>query len=169
MARLRVPLGFACALAVLWLATPTPTVLMWGGLVASLGEGLRLWAAGHLNKSREVTSSGPYRYFAHPLYVGSGVMGAGLALASGSAAVAAVIAVYLSVTITAAITSEETFLRQKFGDDYDAYRSGAARTASVEAAASRPFSLSQAIANREYRALVGLIVAVLLLLLKAKI
>ena len=75
MARLRVPLGFACALAVLWLATPTPTVLMWGGLVASLGEGLRLWAAGHLNKSREVTASGPYRRFAHPLYVGSSVMG----------------------------------------------------------------------------------------------
>ena len=29
--------------------------------VAALGEALRIWAAGHLNKSREVTSSGPYR------------------------------------------------------------------------------------------------------------
>ena len=30
------------------------------------------------NKAREVTSSGPYRWFAHPLYVGSSIMGAGL-------------------------------------------------------------------------------------------
>ena len=43
----------------------------------SAGEALRMWAAGHLNKSREVTSSGPYRFVAHPLYVGSSMMGAG--------------------------------------------------------------------------------------------
>lgn len=169
LARLRVPLGFASALAVLWLATPTSTLLIWGGLVASFGEGLRVWAAGHLIKSREVTSSGPYRFFAHPLYVGSSVMGVGLALASGSAVVAAVVAIYLGVTITAAIKSEEAFLRQKFGENYDAYRRGGRRTGAAQADASRPFSLSLAVANREYRALVGLVVAVLLLLLKAKI
>ena len=45
LARLRVPLGFAFAIAVFWLATPTPTLLLWGGGIATMGEGLRVWAA----------------------------------------------------------------------------------------------------------------------------
>lgn len=167
LARLRVPLGFVSAVAVLWLAAPTLRSLAWGMAIAAVGEGLRLWAAGHLNKSREVTSSGPYRYFAHPLYVGSATLGGGLAVASGSVPVVVLIALYLAVTITAAIRSEEAYLREKFGADYDAYRRGAARSAAAEAESGRPFSLAQAMANREYRALVGLLAAAFLLLLKA--
>ena len=165
LARLRVPLGFASALLVLWLARPTAVTLLVGGLVAACGEALRIWAAGHLNKSREVTASGPYRWFAHPLYVGSSVMGVGLAIASGSVAVAAIIAVYLGSTIGAAIRSEETFLRQKFGDRYDRYRRGL--TSDDRESATRRCSAAQAIANREHRAVAGVLVAVLLLGLKA--
>src|SRR5580765_597027 len=82
LARLRVPLGFLCAIVVLWLAQPTGRSLLWGSLLAMVGESLRLWAAGHLNKSREVTTSGPYRWIGHPLYAGSLIMGAGLAIAA---------------------------------------------------------------------------------------
>src|SRR5262245_50001016 len=122
LARLRVPLGFLAAILVFWLATPTATLLVWGTLIACLGEGLRIWAAGHLHKSREVTTSGPYRWIPHPLYAGSSIMGAGLSLASGSWIVAAIVATYLVVTITAAIRTEEAFLRQSFGSQYDQYR-----------------------------------------------
>jgi protein-S-isoprenylcysteine O-methyltransferase Ste14 len=167
LARWRVPLGFAAAALVIWLAEPTGATLLCGGIVALAGEGLRIWAAGHLNKSREVTTSGPYRWFAHPLYVGSSVMGAGLAVASNRAVVAAIIAVYLGATIAAAIRSEEAFLRRAFGDGYDLYRSGANAATAGPRSHSRRFSLAQAIANREYRAVAGLALAVLLLLLKA--
>lgn len=167
LARLRVPLGFAFAVAVLWLAAPTRTLVLWGSAVAGLGEGLRIWAAGHLNKSREVTSSGPYHYFAHPLYVGSATMGTGLAIASGRALVAILIALYLVTTITAAIRSEEAYLRGKFGADYESYRRGVARSAAAGTEAARPFSLAQAMTNREHRAVAGLLAAVLLLLLKS--
>lgn len=166
LARLRVPLGFLFALLVVWLAEPTGALLLLGGVVAACGEALRIWAAGHLNKSREVTASGPYRWFAHPLYVGSSVMGVGLAIASGNAVVAVLIAVYFGATITAAVRSEEAFLRQKFGDHYDRYRRGAAGAHDRDAV-TRRFALAQAMANREYRALGGVILAVLLLGLKA--
>lgn len=165
LARLRVSLGFASALLVVWLAQPTRATLAAGGAIAVLGELLRIWAAGHLNKSREVTSSGPYQWFAHPLYVGSSIMGVGLAIASGSVAVVAIIAAYLGATITAAIRSEEAFLRQKFGAEYERWRSGAA--ARDGEAASRRFSVAQAMANREYRAVAGVVLAVLLLGFKA--
>ena len=131
--------------------------------MALLGEGLRVWAAGHLNKSREVTSSGPYRWFAHPLYVGSSIMGAGLAVASATVIAAIAIALYLVVTLTAAIRSEENFLRTAFGGEYDRYR----RRQASGAGDARRFSAARAIANHEHRAAIGLAVAVLLLLLKA--
>src|ERR1700716_1966616 len=118
LARLRVPLGFVDGGAALWLAAPTRASLFLGGLVAVVGEWLRIWAAGHLNKSREVTSSGPYRWLAHPLYVGSSVLGVGLAVASNSWAATIVIAIYLFATLTAAIRSEEAFLRRTFGEQY---------------------------------------------------
>jgi len=166
LARLRVPLGFLFAVLVIVLAKPTGSTLAVGGAIALAGEALRIWAAGHLNKSREVTQSGPYQYFAHPLYVGSSVMGIGLALASGSVWVVALIVIYLGSTITAAVRSEEAFLRQKFGDQYDRYRRGEAGSRDA-AAATRRFSVAQAKANHEYRAMLGVVLAVLLLSLKA--
>jgi protein-S-isoprenylcysteine O-methyltransferase Ste14 len=163
VARWRVPLGFLFGAAVLWLARPTGTTLAAGAPVALAGEALRGWAAGHLNKSREVTSSGPYRWFAHPLYVGSSIMGLGLAIAAGSVAVALMIGLYLVVTVTAAIKSEEAYLRRTFGERYETYRRGAGGAAP----GSRRFSIAQARANHEQRAIAGVGAALLLLILKA--
>lgn len=167
LARLRVPLGFAFGAVVLWLATPTAATLAIGGAIACAGEALRIWAAGHLNKAREVTRSGPYRWMAHPLYVGSSVMGAGLAVAADSVAVALLIAAYLAATLTAAIRSEEAALRRRFGAEYDRYRGGAPEGSAPGAAEGRRFSARQMRANREPRAVAGLVLALLLLALKA--
>jgi len=164
VARLRVPLGFVFGTLALWLANPNGLTLALGGTIGVVGEALRIWAAGHLNKSREVTSSGPYRWMAHPLYVGSSIMGLGLAVASGTFVVACLVVVYLGVTITAAIRSEEAFLRGSFGDGYDRYRRG---DRSRDAHSSGAFSMRRAIDNREYRAVGGLLAAALLLVLKA--
>ena len=71
VARYRVRLGFPSAVLALWLAQPTERSLAAGAIVALVGEGLRIWAAGHLEKGREVTASGPYRFSRHPLYLGS--------------------------------------------------------------------------------------------------
>jgi len=168
LARLRVTLGFVCGALVLVLAAPTVRSMTIGFSVAAVGELIRVWAAGHLNKSREVTTSGPYRWMAHPLYVGSSVMGAGLSIASHSALVALLAAAYLATTLTAAIKSEEAYLRRIFGEQYELYRAGVEEKRRASAArAQRRFSVAQALANREHRAVAGFIVAVLLLVLKA--
>jgi protein-S-isoprenylcysteine O-methyltransferase Ste14 len=165
LARRRVTLGFASSALVLWLAQPTHLTVALGAAIGIVGEGLRIWAAGHLNKARDVTMSGPYRWVGHPLYLGSSIIGAGLAVASGRFSVTVLIAVYLVATLTAAIKSEEAFLRRTFGDRYDRYRRGSVQNA----ASSHPvhFSLQRALANHEHHALVGLVLAVLLLMLKA--
>jgi hypothetical protein len=162
LARWRVPLGFVFGLVVLWLAQPTAGSVAAGGLIGAFGEALRVWAAGHLNKAQEVTASGPYRFLAHPLYVGSSIMGAGLAMASGNLLTAVLIAAYLLATLTAAVKSEERFLRRTFGEQYEGYRRG-----QPVDGASRPFSWRQARANREHRTLAGFVLVVLLLAAKA--
>lgn len=169
LARRRVTLGFVFGVLVLVLAQPTRASLAVGMSIAVCGEALRIWAAGHLNKAREVTSSGPYRWLAHPLYVGSSIMGVGLAVTSAHLAAAALIAIYLATTLTAAIRTEEALLRAKFGDGYVRYRRGGRGTSDQGPTTrdQRPFSITQAVANGEHRTLLGFAVAVLLLVLKA--
>jgi protein-S-isoprenylcysteine O-methyltransferase Ste14 len=149
LARRRVPLGFASAAAALLLARPTWATWGAGLAIAALGEAFRIWAAGHLEKSREVTRSGPYRFTGHPLYVGSTIIALGVVVASNRAAVAAVAAAYMGATIAAAVRTEEAFLRRAFGDEYDDYRDSRAEPM------PRRFSWARAMRNREYRAAMG--------------
>jgi protein-S-isoprenylcysteine O-methyltransferase Ste14 len=161
LARRRVAIGFAAGAIVLWLARPTPRSLAAGAAVAIAGELIRIWAAGHLEKGREVTSSGPYRWTRHPLYVGSTIIGAGLAIACARMVVAILVAAYLAVTLSAAIATEEAHLTAKFGGAYPAYREGRGD------GATRRFSAARAWRNREYRAVIGLGAVLALLSWKA--
>jgi len=149
LARWRVTLGYVLGAAALLFARPTSRSLAIGAAVGAIGEAVRIWAAGHLEKGREVTTSGPYAMTRHPLYLGSSIMGAGFAIAANSVPVAVLVCAYLALTIVAAVRSEEAHLTEKFGATYPAYRAG--RAATVE----REFSLARAWRNREYRALLG--------------
>ena len=160
LARFRVFLGFVFAAIVLWLATPTVESLLIGAAIAIAGESIRLWAAGHLEKSKEVTQSGAYRYTRHPLYLGSSLIGIGMAVIAHNAIVAAIVIAYLVLTLTAAMRSEEAHLREKFGDAYDAYAQK--RAPKVE----RAFSWQRAMYNREHHTIAGLAAGLLLLSLK---
>ena len=160
IARLRVPLGFLFGFVVLWLADPTSRTLAAGAAVAVLGEFVRIWAAGHLEKGREVTSSGPYALTRHPLYLGSALIAVGLVVAAADWFVAIVVLGYLAITYTAAIRTEEAHLTEKFGAAYPQYRAG-------QMAVKRPFSLQRALqTNREYRAAIGVLVVLLVLAMK---
>lgn len=160
LARWRVTLGFVFSAVVLWLATPTRQSLVIGAAIAIIGESIRLWASGHLEKSKEVTQSGPYRYTRHPLYLGSSMIGLGMAVVSNNLLVAVIVITYLALTLTAAMRSEEAHLREKFGDAYDAYAEK--RAPRVE----RIFSWQRALHNREHHTMAGLLAGLVLLAAK---
>jgi len=141
--RRRVTLGFVAAVATVVLASPTWTTWTAGLLVALVGGAFRVWAAGHLEKSREVTRSGPYRWTRHPLYVGSGILALGVVIASRSVVVAVLVAIYIGATYTAAVRNEEAFLERTFGDTYARYRESSSEPM------HRRFSLERAWRNRE--------------------
>ena len=163
LTRFRVGLGFLLAALVIWLSRPEWQTWIAGATIACCGELVRIWAAGHVEKSREVTSSGPYRYSRHPLYLGSTLIGIGVAVASTSLVVAAAIGVYLGFSLSAARRSEEAHLREKFGDAYDAY------TERRSEPMARRFSLRRALRNREHHTIAGLVAGFALLAWKIAI
>jgi protein-S-isoprenylcysteine O-methyltransferase Ste14 len=163
LARWRIALGFAFGVIVFWLAAPTWRSLAFGAAAAAGGEAIRVWAAGHLEKSREVTRSGPYRWIRHPLYLGSTFIALGVAIASNRLIVAGLVALYVLTAIPAAISAEERHLRDKFGPQYDAYANRQAPPM------NRPFSLARARVNREHHTIAGVLIALTLLALKVQL
>jgi protein-S-isoprenylcysteine O-methyltransferase Ste14 len=114
VAKLRVPAGFLLLAAFLYLAAPNARSLAVGAPVAFCGLLLRGWAAGHLEKNRQLAVSGPYAYVRNPLYLGTLVAAAGFVVAArrwelGVIFTAAFALIYLPV-----IELEEQHLRQLF-------------------------------------------------------
>ena len=161
LAKYRVRLGFLAALGALWLARPTARSLAAGAAIAVAGEVVRIWAAGHLEKGREVTASGPYRLSRHPLYLGSALIALGFAVASASVWASVLVVGYLTLTYAAAIRSEEAHLTEKFGAAYPEYKVG------LSTDVERRFSVERVMRNREYRAMAGLVLVLALLAWKA--
>ena len=160
VARLRVTVGFGVAAAAFWLARPSWLSLGAGAGVALVGESLRIWAAGHVEKGKEVTTSGPYRWMRHPLYVGSLLLGAGFAAASRHPVAFALVFVYLVGSLSVAARLEEATLRAKFGDVYDRYAAGTAGLT------HRPYSMDRARRNREAQTVLGVLAALAILAMK---
>ena len=158
VARWRVPLGFATFAAAATLAAPTPTTLAAGAALAALGQALRVWAAGHIEKGREVTTSGPYKHLRHPLYAGSLTMGAGFVIAAASVWTALLAVAYFTITYVAAVRSEEATLDARFAGQYTAYREGRAPEMQRHFSFDRAFGM-----NREWRSIAGLLAAFALL------
>jgi len=61
---------YALVGTLLYFARPTRVGVACGLVLVVLGEALRFWAAGHLWKTMELVTSGPYRFTRNPLYLG---------------------------------------------------------------------------------------------------
>jgi hypothetical protein len=66
----RIPIFLGAFLLVIF-AKPYLIGIVVGFILIALGEGIRIWAAGHLKKNEVLTVTGPYAYVKNPLYIGS--------------------------------------------------------------------------------------------------
>jgi len=168
-ARWRVPLGFGLGIVYLVLSHPTRRLLVAGTAIASIGVALRAVASGYLEKNVGLAISGPYGWTRNPLYLGSFVVGLGFALAGGSwiwglAFLCFFVSIYWPV-----MRREEDTLRRQFGEAYEQYAKSAPfffPTGRRKAGPADRFCWSRYWKNREYRALLGFLVALIFLALK---
>jgi len=82
LGRIRLAAVYAFIAALIWISRPIPALVAAGAAFVLLGEGLRLWAAGHLTKSVRLITSGPYAYTQNPLYLGRLLILTGLGIAA---------------------------------------------------------------------------------------
>jgi protein-S-isoprenylcysteine O-methyltransferase Ste14 len=168
VARLRVPGGFLLLAAFLWLSDPLPVSLLCGLPLAILGICLRGWAAGHLAKNERLATSGPYARVRNPLYLGTLLVAAGLAIAARSLPLAVLFAAVFLLIYLPVIELEEQHLRKLF-PSYAAY---AAETPMLwprfrRAAGGTGFGWRLYFLNREYQGLAGFLTAAAVLVWKA--
>ncbi len=170
VARLRVPAGFVLVAAFAWFSRPDARALSIGLPVSAIGLALRAWAAGHLAKNQRLATSGPYAYTRNPLYIGTLLVAAGLAIASQSWGLALLFAGVFGLVYLPVIELEEQHLRKLF-PEYARYaeRVPALLPTLRPVASSQPFRASLYLKNQEYQAAVGLAIGALFLIWKARI
>jgi protein-S-isoprenylcysteine O-methyltransferase Ste14 len=142
-------------------------------LVTTTGLVLRGWSAGTIRKGETLTTSGPYAFLRNPLYVGSFLIGAGLAAAGGSWLWLILFLGFFVVVYGPTISAEAERLTEQFGQRYVDY---AARVPAFiprltpyrreDAPPTATFTWAQYERNREWEAALGAAAAYGLLALK---
>lgn len=112
--RYRVAAGWALGLVVLVLARPTPRSILLGLPLVVLGEAARVWASGHIEKTKRLATGGPYAHSRNPLYLGSVLLALGVAVACASPWVVLAVAVYFAAFYPSVMREEASFLAQRF-------------------------------------------------------
>jgi protein-S-isoprenylcysteine O-methyltransferase Ste14 len=167
----------AGALAVVALANPTPLSLAAGGVLVLAGEALRIWAAGHLQRNREVTTSGPYAYVRDPLYLGRLLILVGVCVMAWAKALWLLpvgLAIFFANYMPRKYLKEMTALEQRFGPEYRDYaqqvHSLMPRLTRYAQARQRPWSFELAWSeNREQYLLLAVLALAAAIVLRAPV
>jgi protein-S-isoprenylcysteine O-methyltransferase Ste14 len=151
--------------------TEPPWVLAAGAVLFVVGESLRIWATGYLQKDEVLTIGGPYLYVRNPMYVGTLLIGVGLLAAGGDRILLGVfLAIFFLYYIPRKERREGRRLLKKFGMDYAQYVVSVSplvpRLKPYEVSEPARFSFRQVVKNNEHQAALSLLIAVALLVLK---
>jgi protein-S-isoprenylcysteine O-methyltransferase Ste14 len=169
VAKLRVPGGFVLVAAFLWLSAPSLASLEIGFPVSIVGLGLRAWAAGHLEKNTTLAEGGPYAYVRNPLYIGTLLTAAGLAIASRRWELGALFAAVFLLIYLPVVELEEQHLRGLFPEYHDYARRVPKLLPGLSGggSSSKRFRWSIYVKNQEFQALLGFLVGASVLVWKA--
>jgi protein-S-isoprenylcysteine O-methyltransferase Ste14 len=171
-ARWRVRVGYLLAIVVLVLAHPMPKSIAIGGVVGLIGLWVRGLAAGHLHKQETLTVSGPYAHTRNPLYFGSAILTVGAAVAMNSWIAAVLLLAYFAVFYSVVMRKEEGELRFHHGAAFEEYAKAVplffprVTAAKLGLGVARTFSFAQYKKNREYRATIGFLLLLVLLVIE---
>ena len=159
-------------------ASPSASSLAAGAFIAIIGLAIRAWASGHLKKNQELTTSGPYAHTRNPLYLGTFLLGTGVAVGGGTPWFVALFATFYLLIYVPVMFAEAETMRGLFAEDYALYSRQvplfvprftpyrADQSYRSQPGNERRFDVSLYLRHREYRAAFGFVVAYALLAAK---
>lgn len=168
--RFRVPLGFLFAILFLIFAQPGVVSLIIGGAVAAVGLLIRAWASGHIRKNTQLAVSGPYAHTRNPLYLGSFLLAAGFAFASGFWWLPLLFCLLFLAIYWTVMNVEKADVHEIFGKEYEEYAANVPLffpRLKPWKKSNDKFDFQLYLNYREYRAALGLIFALSILAAKA--
>lgn len=116
-----IPIYIVSLLLVIF-ANPDLKMFAAGMALIVLGEAVRVWAAGHLKKNLEVTTTGPYAYVKNPLYLGTLLIMIGFSIMARNIYVLAIgLGVFFLYYVPFKKRVESDRLRERFGDLWTRY------------------------------------------------
>src|SRR5262245_31693349 len=168
--RIRVPLGLITAILFTLAAAPTSLSLLIGVPIALAGAMIRAWASGHLRKNAELATGGPYAHTRNPLYFGSFLMVIGCAVCGGNRWLALWLIGFFLLIYWPVMQAEAEHMKTLFSSAYEHWAAQVPlfipRLTPYRSGQARSFDWQQYLRHREYRALVGLVLVLLVLVLK---
>jgi protein-S-isoprenylcysteine O-methyltransferase Ste14 len=168
--RIRVTSGYVFAAIFIIFCRPSAQFLAIGVCITIVGLIIRAWACGHLRKTSELDTSGPYAYTRNPLYLGSFLITAGFAVASGVWWLGLLSIIFFLGIYLPVMNVEKRELEEVLGDEYRTYVAGVPvffPRLTPWKKSDRKFDFQLYLKNGEYSAAIGVLLTAAILLIKA--
>ena len=168
---------YALMAGLAWISSPTPRPFLMGLTLVIPGEAIRFWAAGHLLKSKELVTSGPYAFTQNPLYLGRLLLFTGfcvmarLPLEGNLIVLALGLGVFFLYYMPRKVRVEGKRLADLHGEAWQKYHRTMPllfpRLTRYARTVPAPWRMERMLRNREYWMVVGVSLVTLVLGLKA--
>ncbi|HVF09314.1 MAG TPA: isoprenylcysteine carboxylmethyltransferase family protein [Abditibacteriaceae bacterium] len=126
--QLKLLLVFVLLAALVYYSNPTPGTFAVGAVLVLIGTLIRVWAAGHLTRDQQLTTSGPYQYTRNPFYLGRFFLIIGFGVMSGLGhwllwvIFTAALVIFFVYYMPRKEQREGGRLQKLFGEDYERWR-----------------------------------------------
>lgn len=142
--------------------------------MAVLGLIVRGWAAGTIDKGRDLATGGPYAHTQNPMYLGSFIIGLGLTVAGSQWIWPVAFVAFFAAVYVPTMFREGAELAERFGARFGAYAASVPRfvprlTRYHDSHATvNGFAWRRYLRYREWEALVGVTAAIAVMALKMR-
>ena len=172
--KMRVILAWAAIPLLLHYSRMTDRSFQWGAVLMVIGEMIRFWALGFMEKKgQKLAMSGPYAFVRNPLYVGNFFLGLGIAVLVSNWIILVLFLVGFLGIYSGTIRGEEKHLVEKFGKTFEDYCKNVPalfpRFSPYEAPAKDTFLWSRITKHHEYITVMGIALVLLLLQIYSKL
>ncbi len=167
--RRRTSFLFIGTLVVLVLGKPDIASVITGIPFVVVGESIRLWVAGYLNKMTSLATDGPFALCRNPMYIGTFLITTGYFIMANRLDIWIIGTIFFWLFHAGAVFYEEKLLHERFGAEYESYCSRVPRFIPKlqHFSDNGQFSMMQLKLNKEHQRITIPIIVTALLFLKA--